>query len=209
MAPREGGLPAPKGQTGVVELSRAALPTRWGDFMIVAFADAAGRRLDDVALVRGDLVADGVVPVRVHSECLTGDAFGSLRCDCGDQLHLAMQRLGNSDRGLLLYMRQEGRGIGIAAKVQAYALQDSGLDTVEANLHLGFDDDMRDYDVAAKILAILGPDSIQLMTNNPNKVKGLRDAGVTISERLPIRMIPNEHNRNYLKIKRVKSGHLL
>lgn len=190
-------------------MSRAALPTRWGDFMIVAFADAAGRRLDDVALVRGELAADGIVPVRVHSECVTGDAFGSLRCDCGDQLHLAMQRLGNSERGLLLYMRQEGRGIGIAAKVQAYALQDSGLDTVEANLHLGFDDDLRSYDRAADMLRILGVTKIELHTNNPRKIEGLRSAGIEVDRRVPIVVTAHDRNRFYLETKRDRSGHIL
>lgn len=192
----------------VEHVATANLPTQYADFKIWAFRNNRDSK-EHVALVKGDVADKEDVLTRVHSECMTGDVFKSLKCDCGEQLEHALELIAHEGLGILLYMRQEGRGIGLANKVRAYSLQDQGMDTVEANLHLGFDDDMRDYDVAARILSILEPASIQLMTNNPNKVKGLRGAGVTISERLPIRMIPNEHNQNYLKIKKVKSGHLL
>lgn len=209
MAPRDGAFAATTMKTGLVELSRAKLPTRWGDFTIVAFADKSGARLDDIALVKGDVSVPGEVSVRVHSECLTGDALGSLRCDCGEQLHLAMERLQERDRGILLYMRQEGRGIGIAAKVQAYALQDDGLDTVQANLHLGYDDDLRNYDRAADMLRVLGAPRIVLHTNNPRKVEGLRHAGIEVVRRVPLQAVPHEGTRFYLETKRKRSGHLI
>ncbi len=193
-------------------VARAHLPTRTGQFQIVAFEtiDAGGARRDDhVALVRGDLEAAGPVPVRVHSECLTGDAFGSLRCDCRDQLEMAMADLAASDRGVILYLRQEGRGIGLANKVRAYALQEQGLDTVEANQHLGFDDDLRDYGVAAAMLRALGVPSIALYTNNPRKVCGLKQHGVSVTERRSLKARPQIHNARYLATKAEKSGHLL
>lgn len=191
----------------VRELARGRLPTEHGAFYIVSFEGPNGP-LDDVALVRGDIDADGVTPVRVHSECVTGDAFGSLRCDCGEQLSEALHRLAQAD-GVLLYMRQEGRGIGIAHKVRAYALQDGGLDTVEANLHLGFDDDMRRYDVAAAMLRALGVERVELHTNNPSKVYGLADAGISVVGRRPLEVRPRAENRFYLRTKRNRSGHLL
>lgn len=190
-------------------LARAKLPTKHGDFEIVAFETEDGRRLDDVAVVRGDVVGQRDIPVRVHSECLTGDVLGSNRCDCGEQLQEALDRFAASDLGILLYMRQEGRGIGIANKVRAYALQDEGFDTVDANRHLGFDDDLRRYDVAAAMLAALEVASIALHTNNPNKVEGLRQAGVDVDERVPLQIAPREENRHYLATKRERSGHLL
>ena len=156
----------------VRELARGRLPTEHGEFDIVSFEGADGP-LDDVALIRGDVGANAVIPVRIHSECVTGDAFGSLRCDCGEQLSEAMRRLAEREYGVLLYLRQEGRGIGIGNKVRAYELQDGGMDTVEANLHLGFDDDMRTYDVAAAMLQVLGARRVELHTNNPRKVEGL------------------------------------
>ncbi len=192
----------------VRELARGRLPTQFGEFDIVSFEGLSGP-LDDVALVRGDVGANAVIPVRLHSECLTGDALGSLRCDCGEQLAEAMRRLAEQERGVLLYMRQEGRGIGIANKVRAYELQDGGLDTVEANLHLGFDDDMRSYDVAAAMLQAIGARRVELHTNNPRKVEGLDGAGVTVVKRVPLIVPPRAENRFYLDTKRTRSGHLI
>jgi GTP cyclohydrolase II len=199
----------PPPPTNVLVSAKAKLPTQLGDFEIHAFTSAAGRALDDVAVVKGEVAGHVAVPVRVHSECLTGDVLGSLRCDCGDQLHEALRRFAASERGVLLYMRQEGRGIGIANKVQAYALQDQGLDTVDANRHLGFDDDLRRYDLAGAMLAALGVVSIELHTNNPKKVDGLREAGVEVARRVGLQVAPREHNRFYLATKRSRSGHLL
>jgi GTP cyclohydrolase II len=189
--------------------SRARLPTRYGDFEIVAFENRQRRRIDDIAVVRGDIKGLDVVPVRLHSECLTGDVLGSLRCDCGEQLDLAMQRLGQAQCGVLLYMRQEGRGIGIANKVEAYALQDEGMDTVEANLHLGFDDDLRSYGLAACMLRALGVMRIELHTNNPAKVEGLRSAGIDVASRAPLIVTARSENRSYLETKKRRSGHVL
>jgi GTP cyclohydrolase II len=149
------------------------------------------------------------VPTRVHSECLTGDVFGSFRCDCRDQLELALERISGLERGIILYLRQEGRGIGIAQKVRAYELQQNGLDTVEANLHMGYDDDLRDYSVAAAMLHALGVASIELHTNNTRKIEGLRAGGVEVHNRAPIIAPAREENRGYLATKRDKSGHLL
>jgi GTP cyclohydrolase II len=191
------------------ELARALLPTRYGEFEVVSFAGPGGKALDDLALVKGDIEGAEVVPVRLHSECVTGDALGSIRCDCGEQLHVAMQRLSESECGVLLYMRQEGRGIGIGNKVRAYKLQDEGMDTVQANVHLGFDDDMRRYDVAAGMLLELGARRIELHTNNPHKVEGLEGAGIVVVKRVPIIVAPREENRFYLDTKRRRQGHLL
>jgi GTP cyclohydrolase II len=206
------GLAVPKILTemaAIKELSRARLPTKHGDFTVVAFVDARGDRLEDVAMIRG-VLADPPerIPVRLHSECLTGDVLASLRCDCGEQLHVAMQRLAASTCGVLLYMRQEGRGIGIASKIEAYKLQDEGMDTVQANLHLGFDDDMRSYNVAAGMLLALGVRRIDLHTNNPNKVDGLRSAGIDVVSRVPLIVQPRAENRFYLQTKQLRSGHL-
>ncbi len=184
----------------------ARLPTRFGDFRIVAFwnnRDAG----DHVALVRGDVIGQPDVLTRLHSECLTGDALGSLRCDCRDQLEAALRALGRAERGILLYLRQEGRGIGLMNKVRAYALQDRGLDTVDANLALGFRDDERDYAIAAHMLASIGPASVRLMTNNPQKIDQLRAHGIEVSGRVPLVLPPNRHNRNYLRTKALRSGH--
>lgn len=192
----------------VDHFATANLPTRFGQFRIVAFKNNRDGK-DHVALVHGDVRGRTAVPTRIHSECLTGDVFGSLKCDCGEQLERALEEIQASDAGILLYMRQEGRGIGLANKVKAYSLQDAGLDTVEANLHLGFDDDMRDYDIAARMLEILGPRSIELITNNPSKVAGLVDNGIEVVQRTSIRILPNPHNVHYLETKKRKSGHLL
>ena len=199
----------PRRPPSVVVSARAKLPTTHGEFDIYAFETEDGRRLDDVAVVKGEVADQAEVPVRVHSECLTGDVLGSNRCDCGEQLHEALQRFAQGERGILLYMRQEGRGIGIANKVRAYALQDQGLDTVDANRHLGFDDDLRRYDLAGAMLVALRPASVELHTNNPKKVDGLREAGVVVVRRVPLLVPPRAENRFYLDTKRSRSGHLL
>ncbi len=186
----------------------ADLPTRSGDFQVVAFYNNRDDK-EHAAIVRGDLLGAENVPVRVHSECLTGDAIGSLRCDCRDQLETALRQLGQMDRGVLLYLRQEGRGIGLVNKIRAYGLQDHGLDTVEANLALGFRDDERDYSVAAHMLFSLKIRSIQLMTNNPRKIEELTKLGVNVTGRIPVIIPPNPFNEFYLKTKAEKSGHWL
>lgn len=192
----------------VEHFATAKLPTAYGDFKIVAFKNNRDGK-DHVAIIKGEIADQEGVLCRVHSECLTGDVFGSLKCDCGPQLEAALEQLEEHGQGIILYMRQEGRGIGLANKVKAYSLQDQGMDTVEANLHLGFDDDMRDYAIAARMLQHLGPRSIILMTNNPRKLDGLRKAGIPIDERIPLKITPNRHNKRYLETKKSKSGHLL
>jgi GTP cyclohydrolase II len=189
--------------------ARARLPSRHGVLEVISFTDAEGRRLDDVAVVCGDIAGATEVPTRVHSECLTGDVFGSLRCDCRDQLELALDRIASDNFGLIIYMRQEGRGIGIAEKVRAYELQDAGYDTLEANLHLGFDGDLRRYDIAAAMILALGVESIVLHTNNPLKVEGLEANGVKIARREPIVSEPRDENVHYLRTKKAKMGHEL
>src|SRR5919204_3419393 len=184
----------------------ADLPTRFGRFRIVAFWNNRDGK-EHVALVHGDVIGASNVPTRLHSECLTGDALGSMRCDCRDQLEVALRKLSTMPRGLLLYLRQEGRGIGLRNKVRAYSLQDRGLDTVEANRALGFRDDERDYEVAAHMLASLNVGSIRLMTNNPDKIAQLKRYGVTIDGRIPHVIPPNEFNRAYLATKVRRSGH--
>ena len=188
--------------------ARASLPTRFGDFNILVFRNTIDDK-EHVALVRGVVQAQRDVPVRIHSECLTGDVLGSLRCDCRDQLEYALRTFGEGERGVVIYLRQEGRGIGLGNKVRAYTLQEQGLDTYEANQHLGFDNDLRDYRVAALILKVLGIESIRLATNNPRKLSGLRDNGICITERTPVVMELNVHNTDYLVAKAHKSGHLL
>jgi len=184
----------------------ADLPTRFGDFRIVAFWNNRDSK-EHVAIVRGDIRGAHNVPTRIHSECLTGDAIGSLRCDCRDQLETALERIGSLDCGLVLYLRQEGRGIGLVNKVRAYALQDGGLDTVEANRALGFRDDERDYAIAAHMIDSLDVRSIELMTNNPRKIEQLTCHGIQVARRLPHVIPPNGHNRFYLETKRDRSGH--
>lgn len=192
----------------VRHFATANLPTKYGQFKIVAFKNNQDNK-EHVAIVKGDVEGQEGVLCRIHSECLTGDVFGSLKCDCGPQLERALDELEQAGRGIILYMRQEGRGIGLANKIAAYALQDGGMDTVEANKHLGFDDDMRRYDISSEMLKILGPKSIVLMTNNPRKFEAMRKAGIPIDERLPIKITPNKFNVDYLNTKRDKSGHIL
>ena len=196
------------GEATVEIFARAHLPTKFGRFDIVAFKNNLDNK-DHVAIVKGDVDHQRAVKVRIHSECLTGDVFGSLKCDCGPQLEAALQQIEEEGQGVILYMRQEGRGIGLANKIKAYSLQDQGLDTVEANLHLGFDDDLRDYRVAAHMLQLLGVESVELLTNNPRKVEGLEEAGIEIQRRSPIHVPANPFNIRYLRTKRDKSGHLL
>ncbi len=191
----------------VTASARAKMPSRFGDFDVVGFTTASGDEF--AAVVKGQV--DGVdgVPVRLHSECFTGDVMGSLKCDCRDQLEAALNFLGRSERGVVVYLRQEGRGIGLVNKVRAYALQDEGLDTVQANEALGFEDDLRRYDEAAEAVKALGIRSVVLMTNNPKKIEGLRRGGVQVVGTLPVRTPPNKHNAFYLETKREKSGHML
>ena len=189
-------------------VSSAKLPTRFGDFTIIAFANDRDKK-EHVALIRGDVRGSEDVPVRMHSECLTGDVLGSYRCDCRDQLEAGLRYMGRQERGVVLYLRQEGRGIGLTNKIRAYALQDRGLDTVEANHALGFRDDERDYSVAAGMLKALGVRSIRLLSNNPRKFAGLKENGIEITERVPHVQRANRHNRHYLETKARKSGHMI
>jgi 3,4-dihydroxy 2-butanone 4-phosphate synthase/GTP cyclohydrolase II len=192
----------------IVKEQEVDLPTDYGDFRLHLYRSV----VDDVhhlALVRGTISAAVPTLVRVHSECLTGDVFGSRRCDCGNQLHAALEQIDEAGAGVLVYMRQEGRGIGLAAKIQAYKLQEEGLDTVEANERLGFAGDLREYGIGAQILVDVGVKEIRLLTNNPKKVIGLEGYGLNIVEQLPIRAPTNQHNEKYLQTKRMKMGHLL
>jgi 3,4-dihydroxy 2-butanone 4-phosphate synthase/GTP cyclohydrolase II len=192
----------------VERVETVKLPTDYGDFDLYLYRS----KLDDqhhLALVHGDVAGPGRVLVRVHSECLTGDVFGSRRCDCGSQLHQALRQVAAAGRGVIVYMRQEGRGIGLAPKIKAYKLQEQGYDTVEANEKLGFEMDLREYGIGAQILVDLGLKNIRLLTNNPKKIVGLEGYGLKIVEQLPIRVKPNPHNERYLKAKREKMGHLL
>jgi GTP cyclohydrolase II len=189
-------------------VASSRLPTTWGEFTIHGFEDADSGK-EHVALTMGT-VADGQ-PVlgRIHSECLTGDALHSLRCDCGAQLDAAMQAIANEGRGILLYLRQEGRGIGLVNKIRAYQLQDQGADTVQANEQLGFEADMRQYDMLKIMLDHLGITQLRLMTNNPRKLQALEDMGVQVIDRIPLQIGENPHNRHYLATKAGKLGHLL
>jgi 3,4-dihydroxy 2-butanone 4-phosphate synthase/GTP cyclohydrolase II len=192
----------------VKKVTEAKLPTRYGEFRALAYKSDIDPD-EHLALVMGDIQEDGAVLVRVHSECLTGDVLGSKRCDCGEQLDLAMKMVAREGRGVILYMRQEGRGIGFHNKLCTYALQDQGLDTVEANLALGFEPDLRDYGIGAQILVDLGLTEIKLITNNPKKVIGLEGYGLKVIETIPIIVLPNPFNLKYLETKQRKMGHVL
>jgi len=192
----------------IKRVAQTRLPTPFGLFTLVLYESAVDKK-NHVALVYGDIKKSDSVLVRVHSECLTGDVFSSQRCDCGDQLKAAMKRIAKEGSGVVLYMRQEGRGIGLANKMRAYELQDQGLDTVEANVSLGFKPDMREYGIGAQILADLGIRRIRIMTNNPRKLVGLEGFGLKIVERVPLKVKISEHSKRYLATKKAKLGHFL
>ncbi len=192
----------------ITKIETTKLPTEYGDFQLACYRDNLNDKIH-VALTKGDVRKRKHVLVRVHSECLTGDVFGSCRCDCGPQLHAAMKLINDEGCGVVLYMRQEGRGIGLANKLKAYRIQDEGLDTVEANKKLGFQPDLRDYGVGAQILLDLGVKSLDLLTNNPRKIVGLEGYGIKIHKRVGLIIQPNAHNAKYLKTKSEKLGHLL
>lgn len=191
----------------VVFVAASRLPTRHGEFTIHAFEDPSDKK-EHIALSMGKLDDGAPVLVRVHSECLTGDGFGSLRCDCGPQLEAAMKSVAEAGRGVILYLRQEGRGIGLANKIRAYCLQDQGADTVEANEQLGFASDLREYSMCKDMLAHLGVKSVKLMTNNPLKVEALKENGIEVAERVPLMTGRNPYNEQYLETKQDKMGHM-
>ncbi|OQP65156.1 bifunctional 3,4-dihydroxy-2-butanone-4-phosphate synthase/GTP cyclohydrolase II [Niastella populi] len=190
----------------IEEIVRVDMPTKWGNFKLIAFNEK-GTPNEHLALIKGEWQKDEPVLVRVHSSCFTGDILGSMRCDCGEQLHAAMQQVEKEGKGVILYMNQEGRGIGLVNKLKAYKLQESGFDTVEANLHLGFPMDKRDYGIGAQILRYLGISKLRLLSNNPRKRAGLLGYGLEIVDAVPIEVVPNPHNEKYLTTKRDKLGH--
>jgi 3,4-dihydroxy 2-butanone 4-phosphate synthase/GTP cyclohydrolase II len=197
-----------RNETFVTRAAEAKLPSEHGEFRIISYLNEVDGK-EHVALVRGEISPDKPVLVRVHSECLTGDVFGSLRCDCGDQLTSSLKRIDEEGCGVLLYMRQEGRGIGLSNKIKAYQLQDEGCDTVEANERLGFPADKRDYGIGAQILVDLGVGKMRLMTNNPMKMIGLEGYGLSVEERVPIEVPACAENVDYLRTKCQKMGHIL
>ena len=188
-------------------IESSKLPTKWGQFDIHGFEDP-NKGKEHIAITMGDCASDEPLPIRIHSECLTGDALGSLRCDCGEQLQEAMCNIAELGRGAILYLRQEGRGIGLVNKIRAYSLQDQGADTVEANERLGFGADMRDYSICAPMLQHLGAKKLQIMTNNPRKIDALKSLGFEIVNRIPIQADSNPHNIQYLATKAGKLGHM-
>jgi GTP cyclohydrolase II len=186
---------------------RASLPTRFGRFRVQAVQEAPGGK-EHLVILHGEAEGKSDIPVRIHSECLTGDVMGSLRCDCRDQLERALGLIREEDAGLLIYLRQEGRGIGLMNKIRAYSLQERGYDTVEANHRLGFEDDLRSYDLAVQILRALDVRSVALITNNPEKIEALERGGIPVTRRIPLVITPNRFNEKYLKTKKSKLGHL-
>ncbi|MEK7806755.1 MAG: bifunctional 3,4-dihydroxy-2-butanone-4-phosphate synthase/GTP cyclohydrolase II [Chloroflexota bacterium] len=192
----------------IERVAEARLPTKYGEFTAIAYKSSVDTG-EHIALTMGKWEADEPILVRIHSECLTGDVFGSLRCDCGEQIELALKILGHEGKGVFLYMRQEGRGIGLHNKIKAYSLQDNGLDTVDANRKLGFEPDLRHYGIGAQILQDLGIDKLRLLTNNPRKIVGLSGFGLEIVERVPVEASVNDENRQYLRTKRSRMGHIL
>jgi 3,4-dihydroxy 2-butanone 4-phosphate synthase/GTP cyclohydrolase II len=192
----------------VHRVAEARLPTDFGEFRVVAYTNQVDNR-EYVALIKGDVASKQDVLVRMHSECLTGDVFHSQRCDCGQQLHASLRHIEEEGEGVVVYMKQEGRGIGLLNKIRAYQLQESGMDTVEANEKLGFPADLRDYGIGVQVLLDLGIKSMRLMTNNPKKIIGLQGYGLTVTEQVPITVKPNRHNERYLQVKREKLGHLI
>lgn len=190
------------------KVPQAKLPTRWGEFTVYGFRSQESAE-EAVAIVAGSLKPDTPVLVRLHSQCLTGDVFASLRCDCHDQLQTALRLISQAGKGILIYQQQEGRGIGLINKIHAYELQDQGLDTVAANQKLGFSPDLREYQIAAEILKYLGVCRIRLLSNNPEKVLGLEKEGISVVERIPLEIPPHSTTREYLKTKKAKLGHIL
>ena len=186
--------------------AEAKLPTHWGDFSVIAYEDEA-KDEEHLLLYMGDLANDSLL--RIHSQCLTGDTLYSLKCDCGSQLAMALEKIASEGKGMIIYMAQEGRGIGLVNKIRAYELQDQGMDTVEANEALGFAADERDYSYCKEILSSVDISSVKLMTNNPHKIKGLEEVGIKVTERVPVHIDSNKHNENYLKVKANKLGHMM